>query len=114
MQPGILFDEALKCNVGLKPKIDIQFVQNNLSPSPEFPLQNGITEANVSFLHTLCDTVSMSVAVEYLTKKGKSVKDMLNMFDKQIDALQSCKACLEKTRSAELISQYNKTICNKK
>ena len=27
LQPGILFDEALKCNVGLETKIDIQFVE---------------------------------------------------------------------------------------
>lgn len=59
LQPGILFDEALKCNVGLKPKIDIQFVKKNPSPSPEFLKENVITEANVSFLTTLCDTVSM-------------------------------------------------------
>ena len=39
---------------------------------------------------------------------------MLNMFAKQIDALQSCKACLEKTRSVDLISQCNKAICCKK
>lgn len=39
---------------------------------------------------------------------------MLNMFAKQIDALQSCKACLEKTRSVKLISQCNKAICTKK
>ena len=62
----------------------------------------------------LCDTVSMPVAVEYLTKTGKSGQDMLNMFAKQIDALQSCKACLEKTRSVKLISQCNKAICTKK
>lgn len=114
LQPGILFDEALKCNVGLTPKIDIQFVKKNPSPSPEFLNENVITEANVSFLTTLCDSVSMPVAVEYLTKTGKSGQDMLNMFAKQIDALQSCKACLEKTSSVELISQCNKTICNKK
>ena len=114
MQPGILFDEALKCNVGLKPNINIQFVKNNPSPSPEFLKENVITEANVSFLTTLCVTVNMPVAVEYLTKTGKSGQDMLNMFAKQIDVLQSCKACLEKTRSVELISQCNKAICSKK
>ena len=64
LQPGILFDEALKCNVGLRPKINIQFVKNNPSPSPEFLKENVITEANVSFLTMLCDTVSMPVAVE--------------------------------------------------
>ena len=103
LQPGILFDEALNCNVDLKLKIDIHFVKNNPSPSPEFLKENVITEANVSFF-TLCDTVNMPVAVEYLTKTGNSGQDRLNMFAKQIDALQSCKACLEKTRSVELIS----------
>jgi len=77
-------------------------------------LSGVITEANVSFLTTLCDTVSMPVAVKYLTKTGKSGQDMLNMFAKQIDVLQSCKACLEKTRFVKLISQCNKAICNKK
>ena len=60
------------CNVGLKPKINIQFVKNNPSPSPEFLKENVITEANVSFLTTLCDTVRMPIAVEYLTKTWKS------------------------------------------
>ena len=46
LQPEILFDEALKCNVGLKPKIDIQFVKKNPSPSPGFLKENVITEAN--------------------------------------------------------------------
>ena len=50
----------------MKPKVDIQFVKSNPSPSPEFLKKNVITEANVSFLTTLCDTVSMPVAVEYL------------------------------------------------
>ena len=53
LQPGIIFDEALKCNVGLKPKVDLQFVRNN--PSPTFLRQNVVTEA-VSFLTTLYDS----------------------------------------------------------
>ena len=56
----------------------------------------------------------MPVAVEYLTKTGKSGQDMLNMFANEIDALQSCKVCVEKARSVELISQCEKTICNEK
>ena len=71
LQPGILFDEALKCNVGLKPKINIQLVKNNPSPSPKFLKENVVTEANVLFVTTLYDTVSMPVAVEYLTKTGR-------------------------------------------
>ena len=32
LQPGILFDEGQKCDVGLKPKVTLQVVKDNPSP----------------------------------------------------------------------------------
>jgi hypothetical protein len=114
LQPGILFDEGLKCNVGLKTKVDLQFVKDNPSPVATFLKSDVITEANVSIVTTLCDTISMPMAVEYVTKAGKTGEDMLEMFANQIESLQCCQACVEKTRASELISQCNRDSCNKK
>ena len=41
LQPGILFDEALKCNVRLKPKIE-SICKKRPSPRPEFLKENVI------------------------------------------------------------------------
>ena len=70
LQPGILFEETLKCNVGLKTKAGLQFVNENPSPEAEFLKADVITEANVSIVSTLC--IRIPVAVEYLTKAGKT------------------------------------------
>ena len=107
LQPGILFDEGLKCNVGLKTKVDLQFAKDNPSPDATFLKADVITEANVSIITTLCGIISMPVAVEYVRKAGKTGEDMLSMFTKQIESLQCCQACVEKTCAHELISQCN-------
>lgn len=107
LQPGIEFEKRLKFNVRLKQTVDLQNVKDNPSPSPEFLKENVITEANVSFLTTLCDTLTMPVAVEYFTRAGKTGHDMLNMFTKQTDVLQCCKLCVEKTSASMPISQCN-------
>ena len=80
LQPGILFDEGLKCNVGLKAMVDLQFIKENPSSNVAFLKQNVITEANVSIITTHCDTISMPVAVEYTTKAGKTGEDLLSRF----------------------------------
>lgn len=98
----------------MKTKVDLQFVNDNPCPDAAFLKANVITEANVSIITTLCDTISMPVAVEYVTKTGKTGEDMLSMFTKQIESLQCCQACVENTCASELISQCNRDICNKK
>ena len=57
LQPGILFDEGLKCNVGLKAMVDLQFIKENPSSNVAFLKQNVITEANVSIQHTVTPLV---------------------------------------------------------
>ena len=80
LQPGILFDEGLKCNVGLKAMVDLQFIKKNPSSNVAFLKQNVITEANVSIITTHCDTISIPVTVEYMTKAGKTGEDLLSRF----------------------------------
>ena len=50
-----------------------------------------ITEANVSFLSALCDNLSMPVAVEYMTKAGKTGPEVLDMLTRHVDVIQCCK-----------------------
>lgn len=109
LEPDILFDEGLKCNVDLKAMVDLQFIKENHSSNVAFLKQNVITEANVSIITTHCDTISMPVTVEYMTKAGKTGENMLSMFTSQIESLQCCNTCAN-----ELISQCNRDICNKK
>ena len=78
-------------------KVDLQYVEDNPSPSPEFLKENVITKA-----------------IENGGKcQGKTGHDMLNMFTKQTDMLQCCKSCVEKTSASMLISQCNRSICQR-
>lgn len=84
LKPGIQFDERMKRNVGLKQLADLKFVKSNPSPTSEFLQENAITEANVSFITTLCNTISMPVAVSYQTKGNKTGEDMKELLLGQI------------------------------
>lgn len=111
IKPGIQFDERLKRNVGLKQSVNLKFVRENPSPSPEFLRENVITEVNVSFITSLCNTMSMPVAVSYHTRGGKTGEDMKELLLGQIQTLQGCKACLEHTPSDELTVDLPKGVC---
>lgn len=78
LQPEIQFDDIQKRNVGVKTKVDLKFVKENPSPTPEFLKENVITEANVSLLTSLSNSITMPVAVEYMTKSGKDGIGMVN------------------------------------
>ena len=60
---------------------------------------NILTEANVSFVTSLCNGVSMPIATSYFTKSGKKGEEMEDFFFEQTKVLQICKACLEMVRS---------------
>ena len=111
---SLQFDDIQKRNVGVKTKVDLKFVKENSSPTPEFLKENVITEANVSLLTSLSDSITMPGAVEYMTKSGKDGIGMLNLFTKQVSVLQCCKACVEKTPSVECISKCDELICVRK
>ena len=96
LKPGIQFDERMKKNVGLKQDVGIKFVRDNPNPTSQFLRESILTEANVSFITSLCNNLSMPVAVSYLTKSGKTGEDMQNFFLQQVRILQVCKACLER------------------
>lgn len=102
LKPGIQFDERMKRNVGLKQLADLKFIKSNPSPTAEFLQEKVITEANVSFVTTLCNTISMPVAVSYQTKGDKMGEDMKELLLGQIKTLQLCKGCLEQTPGNEL------------
>ena len=72
LKPRIQFDERMKRNVGLKQLTDLKFVKSSPSPTAEFLLENIITKANVSFIvTTLCNTISMPVAVSQGGQNGR-------------------------------------------
>ena len=70
LKPAIEFDPRLKENIGLKTPVDINFVQRNPSPSPEYLKENIVTEAIVSSLTSLDNFCSLPVAVDYTTQSG--------------------------------------------
>ena len=111
IKPGIQFDERMKRNVGLKQYVDLKFVKENPSPTAEFLRENVITEVNVSFITSLCNTISMPVAVSYHTKGGKTGEDMKELLLGQIQTLQLCKGCLERTPANELTVNFSEGVC---
>lgn len=95
LKPGIQFDDRAKKNVGLRQYVDLKFVRDNQHPTPEFLKTNILTEANVSFVTSMCNGVSMPIAVSYFTKSGKTGEEMKDFFAEQVTILQICKACFE-------------------
>ena len=80
LKPGIQFDERMNKNVGLKQDVGIKFVRDNPNPTSQFLRESILTEANVSFITSLCNNLSMPVAVSYLTKSGKTGEDISEKF----------------------------------
>ena len=80
LKPGIQFDDRVKKNVGLKQDVDLKFVKDNPNPTPEFLKANILTEANVSFVTSLCNGVSMPIATSYFTKSRKTGEEMNDFF----------------------------------
>ena len=111
LKPGIQFDGRMKQDVGLKQFADLKVVKSNPSATAEFLREKVITEVNVSYITTLCNTISMPVAVSYQTKGGKMGEDMKELPLEQIKTLQLCKGCLEQTLANELTVEFPEGLC---
>lgn len=101
LKPGIEFDEQQLVNVGLVNRVDIQYVKNHLIPDPEWLKSNVISEANVTYLTNIDNTVSFPVSVMYVPKAGKTGNAMKAQFLSEISVYQTCKSCVERTLSEE-------------
>lgn len=112
LKPGIQYDENQQVNVGLKERADIQFVNLNSDPKPEFLKKNIVSEANVTYLST-ANNVAMPVSVRYMPKTGKSGEEMKQQFLDKVDVLQTCHSCVKVATSKEhILEKEAKTICN--
>ena len=98
LKPAIEFDSQLKENVGLKMSVDINYVKENSSPSPEYLKENIITEAIVSSLTSLDNQYSLPVGVDYATQSGKTGQAMIDLFAQHIKPLQACESCQKKAQ----------------
>ena len=90
LKPAIEFDSRIKENVGLKFKVDLDYIKKNPKPSPEHLKENIITEAIVSSLTSLDNFCSLPVAVDYATQSGKTGQTMTTIFEEYIKTLQAC------------------------
>lgn len=62
--------------MGLKFKVDLDYIKKNPKPSPEHLKENIITEAIVSSLTSLDNFCSLPIAVDYATQSGKTGQTM--------------------------------------
>lgn len=81
---------------------DIEFVKANPVPKSEFLKENGVTEANVTYLSTTDNGVAMPVSVTYKTKAGKTGEQMKEQFLNEVELLQTCHCCIK----AAVLSQH--------
>ena len=99
LKPSIQYDEQQQLNVGLQERVDFSFVKGKPNPTSEYLRSNVVTEANVSFISTLDNKVSMPVGVRFVPKSGKTGENMKKQFLDEISILQTCKQCLLKSKS---------------
>jgi hypothetical protein len=87
-------DDRTKRVVGGMEDYDLGFIKVNPTPTPEFIRANIISEVVVSYLTTLCNTISMPIATHFLAKAGKSGTFMKKMLHDNIICSQVCLNCL--------------------
>ena len=80
LKPSIQYDEQL---VGLQERADFAFVKSNPNPTSQYLHSNVVTEANVSFISTLDNKVSIPVGVRFVPKTGKTGENMKSYSDMQ-------------------------------
>ncbi len=88
LKPSIQFDDSLNINVGLKDQIDIGYVRSNPSPKPEYLRDNVVTEANVSYISTVDNNVSLPVSVTYKPNAVSVSKMAISAYEWQSSSLQ--------------------------
>ena len=94
LKSSIQFDEKQQVNIGLKHRVDLEYVKQHSEPNPEYLKANVITEVNVDFLTLTDDTVSFPAGVHYFTKAGKTGNEMKAHFLTSIGIIQTCQKCL--------------------
>ncbi|XP_063412869.1 uncharacterized protein LOC134695518 [Mytilus trossulus] len=88
-------DERTKKVVGCVDDYDIAYVKNNPNPSPDELKSKIVTEAVVFYLISICNKLSMPIAVYYLSKSGKTGIFMKELFLNSIMKCQICFNCLK-------------------
>ena len=93
------FDQRLKEIVGLDCTVDFQFILQNPSPSQDFLEKRLVSEAVVSSITLLDNSVSLPCAVDYAKKKGKTGEATFDRLTSAIKILQACENCQQRTSS---------------
>ena len=101
-----LVDDRTKRVVGGMEDYDLGFIKVNPTPTPEFLRANIISEVAVSYLTTLCNTISMPIATHFLAKAGKSDTFMKQMVHDNIICSQVCLNGLPSLDVQDGILQY--------
>ena len=112
LKPAIEFDPLLKENIGLKKPVDIHYVHENPSPSPEYLKENIVTEAIVSSLTSLDNFCPLPEAVDYTTQSGKSGEAMADLFREHVKTLQVCELCEQQAPHTRHIISSQRINCN--
>lgn len=110
LKPSIQYDEKQQLNIGLKERVDFAFVKANPNPTSGYLRSNVVTEANVSFISTLDNRVSMPVGVRFAPKSGKTGENMKRQFLEEISILQTCKRCLLKVESFDHVINDKESV----
>ena len=76
LKSSIQFDEQQHLNVRLNAPVPYNFVAANPTPSPDFLKSNLVCEANISYVSTMDDCMSLPVSATYKTRYNKSGEDM--------------------------------------
>jgi hypothetical protein len=99
-KPVIEYDESQQLCVGLDEDKDIYFVSQNPNPDPDYFKQHIVTEANVSFITSADNKVSLPLAVHYKPRAGKIGEDMKKQ---EAIPLRACDACLGRNQQCKRI-----------
>ncbi|MES9881338.1 MAG: hypothetical protein ABW185_10700 [Sedimenticola sp.] len=110
LKAGIEFDEQQHLNIGLRNRVDIKYVRGNQHPDADVLKSSVITEANITYLTTIDNTVSFPVSVTYLSKCGKTGAAMKSQFLSEVDVLQMCRACIERAPSVDHIIESAESV----
>ena len=110
LKPGLEYDSVKEMVVGSTDKIDIEYIRNN----PEPAIKNKIlVDADVSFLVSLANKLSLPVAVQYLPKAvtGQQMRDRLS---EMILSMQTCESCLSACQISDNVLDNQSCIntCN--
>ncbi len=103
LKPSILFDDQQNVCIGLQDKCDIQFVRANPEPDPTFLRENVVTEANVDYVTTLDNNLSLPIGAHYKPKAGKTGAELKGQFLEDVRLIQTCLRCLKRTECPEQV-----------